>query len=92
MSDKDQNELNRGRQASDLLNNPIYQEAFVVIKANLMTEFQKTKFRESKKRDEVWRKMQTVDWMEKHIKSVVNSGRIAELNIADKSRNKIRGI
>ena len=89
---KDRQELVRGDQASAVLNNPIYQEAFVMIRARLMEEFQKTKFKQTDERDEVWRKMQTVEWVEKHFKQVMQSGSVAQATIAQRGKQFMKGL
>ena len=91
---KDRQELARGDQASAVLNNPIYQEAFVMIRARLMEEFQKTKFKQSDERNEIWRKMQTVDWVDKHLCQVVQSGSVARetLNLAQRGKQFMKGL
>jgi len=92
MTNNDQNEVNRGEQAESILENPIYQEAFLIIRARLMEEFQKTKFTQSDERDEVWRKMQSVDWMEKHFQQVITSGRISEQSILARGTDFLKGL
>lgn len=92
MIDKDRQELVRGNQATEVLNNPIYQEAFTAIRAKLMDEFQKTKFRQSKLRDEIWRQMKSVDQVQKHLEQVMRSGQISEATIARRSKKLVRGI
>lgn len=92
MIDKDRQELVRGNQATEVLNNPIYQEAFTAIRAKLMDEFQKTKFRQSKLRDEIWRQMKCVDQVQKHLEQVMRSGQISEATIARRSKKLVRGI
>jgi len=89
---KDRQELVRGQQASDVLNNPIYQEAFVMIRARLLEEFAKTKFRQTEERDEIWRKMRTVEWVEKHFKQVMQSGSVAEATLAQRGKQFIKGL
>jgi len=90
--DKDRAESVRGNQAAEVLNNPIYQEAFVAIRARLMSEFQNTKFRQSKQRDEIWRQMQTVEQVQKHLEKVMQSGRISEATIVQRGKKLVRGI
>jgi len=92
MTDNDQDEVNRGKQAEEVLNNPVYQEAFLIIRARLMQEFEKTKFGQSDERDEVWRKMQTVGWIEKHLNQVVTSGRISEQSILARATEHLKGL
>lgn len=89
---KDRQELVRGDQASAVLNNPIYQEAFVMIRARLMEEFQKTKFKQTDERNEVWRKMQTVEWVEKHFRQVMTSGEVSKATIAQRGKQFIKGL
>ncbi|MBL4753783.1 MAG: hypothetical protein JKY52_09360 [Flavobacteriales bacterium] len=89
---KDRQELVRGDQASAVLNNPIYQEAFVMIRARLMEEFQKTKFKENDERNEIWRKMQTVEWVDKHFKQVMQSGNVAKATLVERGKKFIPGI
>lgn len=89
---KDRQELVRGDQSSAVLNNPIYQEAFVMIRASLMEQFQKTKFKENDERNEIWRKMQTVEWVEKHFRQVMQSGQISKATLAQRGKQLIRGI
>lgn len=89
---KDRQESVRGQQAADVLNNPIYQEAFIAIRAGLMKEFQNTKFKQTAERDEVWRKMQTTDWVEKHLKQVMLSGQVSDQSIAMRSKQFIKGL
>lgn len=87
---KDRQELVRGDQSSAVLNNPIYQEAFVMIRARLMEEFQKTTFKKSDERDEIWRKMQTVEWVEKHFRQVMSSGEVSKATLAERGKKLIR--
>jgi len=89
---KDRQELARGNEASAVLNNPIYQEAFVMIRASLMEQFQRTKFKENDERNEIWRKMQTVEWVEKHFKQVMQSGQISKATIAQRGKQFMKGL
>ena len=66
----------RGNQAQSVLGNPVYQEAYMLIRGQMMAAFQQTTFDQTAERDEIWRKMQLVDWLEKQLKSVMNNGKI----------------
>ena len=93
MSDiKDRQESARGQRAAEVLDNPIYQESFIAIRAALMKEFQNTKFKHSDERDEIWRKMQTIDWVEKHLRQVMTSGQVSEQSIVMRGKQLIKGI
>jgi len=89
---KDRQELVRGDQASAVLNNPIYQEAFVMIRARLMEENQKTTFKQSAERDEIWRKMRTVEWVEKHFRQVMTFGEVSKATLAQRGKQFMKGL
>jgi len=70
-------EISRGNEAQSVLNNAIYQEAIVIMRAKLIEAFESTKFDEHLERDEIWRKMQTVDWLRRQMESVMKTGQLA---------------
>ena len=76
------NELNRGVLAEQVLNNPIYQEAFIAFRAQLMEGFRGTKFKQNAERDEIWRKMQTVDFLEEYLQEVMETGKMAKESLS----------
>lgn len=82
---------NRGVLAKQVLDNPVYQEAMVIIRGDLMVKFENTKPEDSEKRDEIWRQMRTIAEMEKRIKKVMVDGNVceAELSRLEKLKNCI---
>lgn len=90
--DKANTDIRRAAEAETVLNNPIFKESLDLIRAKLMTDFERTKFGQSDERDEVWRKMQTVNWFEEHFKQVLKTGKMAKqtLSLLDKAKNMIR--
>lgn len=93
MSDKEKltQGKNRGVLAKQVLENPVYQEALVIIRGDLMVKFENTKPEDSGKRDEIWRQMRTVAEIEKRIKKVMVDGRVceAELSRLEKAKKLI---
>lgn len=67
-------EIAEGKNAEDWLNNPLYLKSFVVIKANLIQKFQETKHNDQDLRDEIWRKIQALNWVDDQIKIHVKRG------------------
>ena len=88
VTDQDINERSRGQLAQQLMESPIYQEAFIAIKAQILADIQKTKFKETDERDECWRKLQTLDRMESFFASVMRDGKVAEQRISMLSKAK----
>ena len=83
--DKDlQNDVLRMQSVNSVLNNTEYQNAFMMIKAHLLSEFECTKFKQHEERDEVWRKIQSLNFIEGQLTEVMQTGKIAELTLADK--------
>lgn len=83
-------EVKRGQQAELVLRNEIYQEAFVIIKAELFNQFQDTKYPQSSKRDEIWRQMQVVSSVENHLSNVMHTGKMAQETLLQKAKRKTK--
>lgn len=81
-------ESQRGALASQVLDNPVYREAFILMRADLMEKNSKTKFHQSAERDEIWRKMQTIENMEAYFKKVMVTGKLGRASIMDRRRLK----
>ena len=69
----------RANEAQQLLDTPMFKEAVTALRADLFQKFQDTKWYESKSRTEVWRKMQTVDAIEKYLQRIVTTGKMGRL-------------
>ncbi len=70
-------EISRANEAASVLGNQVYQEAMMIIRGNMMATFQATSFDQTDERDEIWRQMQVVDWLEKQLNSVMSTGKLA---------------
>lgn len=86
----DEKEAERGRYAREVLDNCVYKEAYVMLRAKLFEEFQKTKFKDSAERDEIWRKLQVVDYIENYMVKVMQSGKIAEETLLQKTKKVLK--
>lgn len=75
---------NRGALAMQILEHPLYQEAYIAIRARLLDEFTKTKFKDGAERDEIWRKMQTIDEINKWFESLISNGEFAKKTLLQK--------
>lgn len=77
-------DVERGVHAHQVLNNPIYREAMVAIRAQLFSQFEQTKFRDHDERDEAWRKLQAINAIEGHLARVMQTGKLAERTLMDR--------
>ena len=82
-------EINRAELARQVTQNPMYQEAFTMLKASLIDSFQNTKFKETAERDEVWRKFQTVNYLEGYLEELMETGKLAQLSLVEKSKKLV---
>lgn len=76
--------VSRGLKAEAVIENPIFKESMLHIRAELMRAFEQTKFKDSVERDEIWRKLQTMAWFESHIVRVMRNGEIARKTLAQR--------
>ena len=72
----------RGLAAQELLNNPLFKEAFIKIKGDLFNEFNRTDLHSDKQRHNVWLQSQILDKFEANFTSIVKNGNTAAVEIA----------
>jgi hypothetical protein len=88
------NTYNDGRSAYTYLEKIQAESAFIQMKADLMFKFENTGFKDDDERREIWRKMQTVAWLEQSLQNIVDNGKIAEVELKGfaKIKQKLKGI
>ena len=84
-------EKQRGANAKMVLGNKEYQNAFLLIRAKMLSDLENTSFKESAERDEIWRKMQTLRWLEATLEQVISDGKLAEHSLASRLKQVIGG-
>jgi len=67
------------RQARDLLNNPVFNEAFDVLKKDLMNRWENSDSGELEARESIWLAMRLLDRVYGHIKSIVETGHMNKI-------------
>ena len=66
-------------QARSLLNNPVFNEAFDVLKKDLMNRWENSDSGELEARESIWHAMRLLDRVYGHIKSIVETGHMNKL-------------
>ena len=79
----------RGKLADQLLSNPLHKEAFDSIEGVLWAEFKKTKFAQSDERDEIWRKIQSLQWVQQHYERIVRDGDKARATLLERMKLRV---
>ena len=72
------NEL-REHRAKSLLDNPLFQEAFDVLKEDLMNRWQHSGSTDLEARESIWLAMRLLDRVHGHINSIIETGHMAEI-------------
>ena len=72
------NEL-REHRAKALLDNPLFQEAFEVLKEDLMNRWQHSGSTDLEARESIWLAMRLLDRIHGHINSIVETGHMTKM-------------
>jgi len=78
-------DIERGHNAKSVLNDFEFKEAFIRIKATLINGFTASKFDESTQRDEIWRKLQCLEWLEEELTSVIENGKMSDSELEQRN-------
>ena len=81
-------DIQRAELARQVLDNPLFRESFTLFRDACMARFRKTKFEETSERDEIWRKLQTLDFVENNLVSLIETGEFARETISLLERAK----
>ncbi len=76
----------RGRVAQELLDNPLFQEAFIKIKGDLFNEFNKSDLDSDEQRLNIWQQSQILDKFEKNFTDIVKKGNAATIAISQSDK------
>jgi hypothetical protein len=78
MRNTDEGKLNRAELARQVLENPVYQEALVMIKASLVESLSKTNTRHTTKLQDMTRTLQNLDRLEKVLERFYSTGKVVQ--------------
>ena len=68
----------REEKANRLLNDPIFKEAFDVLKKDLLDRWEASGSTEVEARESIWLAMRLLDRIHNHVQSIVETGRMNE--------------
>jgi len=83
-------EVQRGRLAEQVLDNPIYREAVMAAKADLFDQWASAKWFQARKMKELWRMYRAVEAIESKIEKVMKTGKMGKQTIDH--RNKLKKV
>ena len=73
------NQEERERRAKDLINDPLFQEMFDVLKKDLMDRWGNSGSTELEARESIWLAIRLLERIEGHIKSILETGHMNEV-------------
>lgn len=79
-----QSDIDRMQNVKAVLNNPEYQQAFLILKAHILSEFEKLDYTKVDDMREANRQLKTLARFESHFNRILNDGKIAKDTLAKK--------
>ena len=79
-------EADRGRQAQDLLEHPLLQEALQTLRSEFKEAWANSPARDSEGREKLWQLHALVGKFESHLTQVLQTGQLARLQLEEQSR------
>ena len=76
-------QLTRAERARGLLENPLYQEAFAVLRAEIQSQWSRSVVGETVQRENLWLMLRLLDKLQGHLKNLVENGKIISQRLAD---------
>lgn len=72
-------EMERARQASDVLDHPRFKEAFEVYRQRLNDEWAASPSRDMEGREKIWLMQKSLNAVEDHLKELIQTGKLASI-------------
>lgn len=77
-------EVKRGDLAKQVLNNEVYRDAFLIMKADLLSKFEQSKLSQDAERREIWASLTMLNNLEIQLKDVMQTGQLAKKSLMQK--------
>lgn len=90
MADKSLNEIKRGEQAGQILDNPVYQEAINKVRENIVTSMTTSPLGDEKTHNRLVIALQLLNQINKQLTDVMQTGKLAAIQ-TDRPKFKIFG-
>ena len=85
-----QSDVDRMNNVERILNNPEYQKAFLILKAHIVSEFEKLNYKKVDDMQEANRQLKTLNRLEAHFNRILNDGKVAEKTLFQKLKSVMR--
>jgi len=85
---KEQKEIDRGIKAKKIMEEGLIPEAFALMKHNIFAQFEGSKASDSEGREQLWYQINAIKQVEKHLKQVLDTGKMAEASRQERSKKQ----
>lgn len=82
--------ISKGKGADEWLNHPTYRHVLTLIKADLLSQFEKTKFNDTDDREEIWRKIQSLNAISNRMQRIIRDGEVANKTLLERIKSKFK--
>lgn len=85
-----QQDVERMANVERIINNPEYNKAFLILKAHIVSEFEKLNYKKVDDMQEANRQLKTLDRIETHFNRILTDGKVAEKTLFQKLKRAVR--
>ena len=83
-------EIDRARQAQELIEHPLFSEAMEKYRNRLMDEWTASPARDQEGRERLWLMQKTLDVVQQHLRELMETGKLASLQLEQRRTLKER--
>lgn len=83
-------EMRRGTQARAIMDNPLWHEAWENLEQTILNAWRESPTRDEEGREALWVMLKVAERVKGHIKTVLETGQMAEMQIADLRKRRER--
>lgn len=87
--DKLKSIIAKGKDADQWLNHPVYRHVITLIKAELLQQFESTKYKDGDDREEIWRKVQSLNAITTRMQKMIRDGDRANETLLERIKRRI---
>lgn len=84
-------EARRGDEAKQLLEHPLFDEAFATFEAEIMEKWRDSPARDEEGREKLWQVLQAGKRARRHLESLIDTGKMAKHTLAERAKAALRG-
>lgn len=87
-------EIDRGRQAQELLEHELMQEAFKTIRETYLSQWEASPARDTEGRERIWTYLKQLEQLKAHLQSVLETGKMAtqQRSIMERMKTGVRSL